>query len=121
MAGWKCPSSSLAMDPYLAELGMILLLHQIVADLINQLQLVAKYLLKRFSHLFKDDQSIDDCKVTARSHGVQVIAIVLRLRREISEVYVGDGVRLLCARQLEVVSSQSMSPAARAGVRLDED
>src|SRR5262249_34129249 len=121
MAGRKRPGCPLTMYPHLAELGMIPALNQIVADLIDQLQLAAKYLSKRLSHLFKDHEAIDDGKVAARRNGVQVVAVVLRLRSKKPEVDVSYDVRLFSTRQLKIVSSQSVPPAARSSVSLDKN
>src|SRR5688572_24934064 len=39
MTAGKCPCRALAMDPHLAEVGMVLGLHEVVADLVDELQI----------------------------------------------------------------------------------
>src|SRR3954465_9785251 len=46
---------------------------------------------------------------------------MLRLRREIAEVYVLQKLRVLLARQLEVVRREPVAEAARARVNLQEE
>src|SRR5215467_3449512 len=109
----ECPGCTLAMDPYLAEFGVTFFLHEIVADLINQLQFAAKHVSKSLRHLFKDDQAIDDREVAARSDCVQVVSVVLRLWCEIAQVDIRGDLWLFSASELEVISCQAMAPATR--------
>jgi hypothetical protein len=46
MSRGKSPSSSLAVDPHIAELRMLLSLHEVVRDLVDKLQLTAEDLAK---------------------------------------------------------------------------
>src|SRR6185369_3681037 len=120
MPGRKSSSRALAMHPHFSKLRVTLRLHEIVRNLIDQFQLAAEHLLESFGYLLEDDQAVEDRKVPARGDGVQVASIVLRLRREVTEIKFGDHLRLLRSRKIEVVSCQPMPPASRAGVRLHE-
>src|SRR5262249_31353271 len=120
MSRRKSSSRTLAVYPDLTELGMPFLLDKIVRDLVDQLQLAAEHFFESFGNLFEDDQPVDDGKVSSGGPGVQVAAIVLRLRREITEVEVDYDFRLFGARKLEVVGCQPVTPSARAGVSLQE-
>ena len=53
-----------------------------------EFEVFAERFTKRFRHLLENNQAIEDGEVAARRDGVQIVAIVLRLRREIAEVYV---------------------------------
>src|SRR6185295_9497257 len=83
-----------------------------------QLQLAAKDFPETFGHLLEDHQPVDDRKVPTRRHRIQVIAVVVRFGREVAQVDVGDDLGLFGSRDLEVVSSKPVTPAARPGVRL---
>src|SRR5438067_1682397 len=117
----KSARRALAMHPDLSVLRMPFLLHEVVADLINQLKLRAECLTKSLRHLLEDNQAIDDRVVAASRDRVQVVAVVTRVGREIAEVNIRDGVGLLSFRHLEIVCRQAVSEAARACVRLHEE
>src|SRR6185295_6962189 len=63
---------------------------------------------------------IDDREVPSSGHRVQVLAIVIRFRREVPEIEIRDHVRLFGASEFEIVSRKSVTPTSRAGVRLNE-
>ena len=108
------------MHPHLAELGVPLLLHEVVTDLVYQLKLSSEYFAERLGYLLEYDQPVDDGEVAARRHGVEVVAIMLGFGREIAEVDIGDEVRLFRLCHLEVIRREPVAPPARAGVRLHE-
>ncbi len=60
-------------------------------------------------------------KLPPGRHRVQVVAVVLRLGHEVAEVDVFEKLRVLLARQLEVVGREPVAEAARAGVNLHEE
>ena len=76
----------LAVHPNVAELRVPLLLHEVVAYLVDELQLVAEDLAERRGDLLEDDQPVQDRVVAARRDRVQVGAVVRRLRREVAQV-----------------------------------
>ena len=106
------------MYPHVAKFGVPLLLHQVVADLVNQLKFCAENFLESLRHLFKENQAIDNGKISTRRYGIQIATIMLRFRREITEVYIADNIRLFRLRHIEIIGRQPVSPAARPGMRL---
>ena len=47
-----------AMHQHVAKLGMPFLLHQVVADLVDQLEIATEHLLERGGNLLEDDQPV---------------------------------------------------------------
>src|SRR5438067_807008 len=84
MSRRKCARRALAMHPDLSVLRVPLSLHEIVADLINQLKLRAECLTKSLRDLLEDNQAIDDRVVAASRDRIQVVTIVARVRRKIA-------------------------------------
>src|SRR6185295_17724826 len=66
----------------------------------------------------EDDQPVYDREVPSGGHRVQVLAIVIRLRREVPEIEIRDYVGLLRASKIEIVSRKSVAPTSRTRVRL---
>src|SRR5205085_2261812 len=94
--GARC---AFAVNPNVSELGVPLLLHEVVAYLVDEFQLLAEDLSERLGDLLEDDEPVEYREVAARRDGVQVVSVVLRLRREVAEVYVFEQLGVLLARQ----------------------
>ena len=58
MSGWECARGTFAMHQHVAKLGVPLFLHQVVADLVDQLQVLTEDLAKCLRDLLKDHQAI---------------------------------------------------------------
>src|SRR5688500_15574786 len=86
---------ALAVNPHVAELRVPLLLHEVVADLVDQLKLLSEDLAEGLRHLLEDDEPVQDGVVAPGRHRVQVVAVVPRLGREVAEVYVFEKLRVL--------------------------
>ena len=76
IAGGKGAGRAFAMHPNVAEFRMPFLLHQVVANLINQFELSIESFAKGFGNLFEDNQTIQNRVIAAGRDRVQVIAIV---------------------------------------------
>jgi len=60
----------LAMDPDLAVLGVLLRLHEVVADLVDELEVLPEHLAERVGDLLVDDEPVQGGVVAAGGHGV---------------------------------------------------
>src|SRR5205085_9201913 len=112
VSGRKRARRALAMHPHVAQLRVLFVLHEVVADLIDQLKVCAERLTKSFRHLLEDDQAIYDRVVAAGRDRIQIIAIVRGIRREVAEINVCDLIWAFTACQLEIVCRQPMPEAA---------
>ena len=117
----KSARRTLAMHPYLAELWMPFALHQIVADLINQLKVCFENFTECFSRLLKNNQPVEDRIVAARCDRIEVIFVMTRVRREVTEVNVRDRFGAFIARHLEIVRRQPVTKAAASRMHLNEE
>src|SRR5262249_52106606 len=120
MACGKRARGALSVHPHFAELGVLLGLHEVVADLVDQLQIFLEDLPESLRDLLVDDEPIEDGVVPTRRDGVEIALEVLRVGREVAEIEIGD-LRVLLLRHLEVVSREAMAEAATSGVDLNEE
>src|SRR5687767_8939495 len=118
VTGRKSSRRSFAVHPNVTEIRMPLLLYQVVADLIDQLELRTEHCSKRFRHSFKDHESIQNCVIAAGSNGVQIIFVMPRLRSEVAQVNVRNRVRPFLARPFKIICRHAMSETATARVDL---
>src|SRR2546428_12550888 len=65
------PSCTLAVDVDPAEVGMPLTLHQVMADLVDELELAFEDRAKGCRHLLGDDQPVDDRVAAAGGYPAQ--------------------------------------------------
>src|SRR2546425_9886552 len=65
---------SLAMYPHVTEFGMPFLLDEVMANLVHQLEVRIESFAKGFGDLLENNQTVQDCIVSAGGNCVQVVA-----------------------------------------------
>src|SRR2546421_348130 len=118
MPAGKGAGGALAVDVHPAEVGVRLALDQVVTDLVDEAQRTLEDLLEGQSDLLEHGEAVDDGEVRAGGDGIEVVAVMPGVGREIAEIEGLDG-RVLDSGEVEVIGRQPVAEAPAAGVHLD--
>jgi hypothetical protein len=108
------------VDPHVSKLRIVFALDEVVADFVDELQILSEDFAEGLRDGLEQDEAIDDREVRPCRDGVLVAPIVRRTGHEIAQIDVFD-FRSLIPREGEVVGRQAVAEPAAPGVDLNEE